>query len=62
MSAEMILLREFHGQKHCLEMWVRSVPPRWQELSGDTRELTLVGLHGAIPHFFLEEEEPCQEK
>lgn len=40
--------------------WLRSIPRRFRELSGDNRELLYLGHSGnLLPHFAIEEESAC---
>lgn len=40
--------------------WARSIPRRFREISGDPRELRLLGVGGNyIPHFAIEEGSAC---
>lgn len=46
-----------HGVDRPFVAWVEHVQSRWKELSGDERKLRLACVVGAVPHYFIEEDE-----
>lgn len=56
LADEILLLATGRGLNWAFRQWVSSVPERFRELSGDTREACFLGISaGNVPHWRIEE-------